>query len=368
MKNNKGYSPILILIIILIFAIVIGISFFFFKNQNKLTRNTDNYINQKSINVSKNESDKDKNLDKSFLTKKVYLLVFNPKIANKGTIEHFSWNNPEALSLGVANFFREVTGNKLSYSIVKKQIIEVFPQKEDGFVYNSSSYLNCMNSSNKDTDCHQPDTASYLEILRISQACELLNSGEIDELWMWGGPYFGFWESNVAGPKGFFVNSSPTEGSTCKKILPIMGFNYERGLNEAVHDFGHRAESIMKEVYGTWTPESTHGWNKFSLLDKDVKGKAGCGNTHFTPGSTQDYQYDPSQNIFSNCHEFKNFPNIKGEYKLINCSVWDCDELKFYKYWWSNLPQNDGKYYDNYSQKEILNNWLFYIFDFTWRN
>ena len=300
------------------------------------------------------------------LNKKIFLVIFNPKIDGMSTIDKFGWNNPDSITGGAISFFKEVTEGRLNYTVAKRQVIESFPVKVDKFTYTSDTYKKCMSSSNKGSDCHNPDTADYLEILKNTGACELLNNGEIDELWIWGGPYFGFWESNVAGPKAFFVNSGPTTGSTCKKMLPIMGYNYERGLNEAVHNFGHRTESVMKEVYGSWDPQSTHGWNKFSLLDKDKKNLAGCGNTHFTSGSTQDYQYNPKGTFKSNCQEFKNFPFIKGEYRDITCSEWGCSELGYDKYWWKNLPQNDGRSTDKFVNKEIYNNWLLYIFDFSW--
>ena len=360
MPNNKGFSSLLLIFIfVLIFST--GGFYYYYSNQTP-TLNT--VPTTKSI-IPTNPPINP--LVTQILNKKVYLVIYNPKIGNQSTIEYFNWNNPDEITQGVINFFKEVTNEKVSYSIVKRQVYETFPIKTDGFTYTSESYLKCMSSETKDIDCHNPDSADYLEILRTTGACELLNKGEIDELWIWGGPYFGFWESNVAGPKGFFVNSPETVGSTCKKILPIMGYNYERTVNEAVHNFGHRAESVMKEVYGSWEPTPTHSWNRFSLLNKDTQNISGCGNTHFTPGSTQDYQYDPSQNVSSNCHEFKNFPNIKGEYKTINCTLWDCDELKFYKYWWSNFPQNNGTSFDTFVNKEIYNNWLLYVFDFSWR-
>jgi len=302
------------------------------------------------------------------LNKKIYLVIFNPVINGKTTVNNFNWNNPDTLTQNVMNFFKDVTGGRVTYSIAKRTSIDTFPIKQDGFKYDSTSYLKCMTSQNKSSDCHNPDTANYLEILKLTDACTLLNNGEIDELWMWGGPYFGFYESNVAGPNAFYVNSGPTTGSTCNKILPIMGFNYERSSNEAIHNFGHRAESVMKEVYGSWKPEKTHGWNSFSLVDKDVKGQAGCGNTHFTSASTKDYQYDPSQKVLSNCDEYMYFPNIKGVYKEVSCSAWGCSQIGYYKYWWTRFPQNTGKSIDSFTNKEISNNWLIYVFDFAWKN
>jgi hypothetical protein len=36
--------------------------------------------------------------------------------------------------------------------------------------------------------------------------------GEIDEIWLFGGPYFGFYESRMAGPGAFWCNAPPLPG------------------------------------------------------------------------------------------------------------------------------------------------------------
>jgi hypothetical protein len=66
---------------------------------------------------------------------------------------------------------------------------------------------------------------------------------------MFGGPYFGFYESRMAGQKAFWCNAPGIE-QNCKRFV-MMGFNYERGVREMIHSFGHRAESILAVHFGS---------------------------------------------------------------------------------------------------------------------
>lgn len=92
-----------------------------------------------------------------------------------------------------------------------------------------------------------------------------------------------FWESNLAGPNGYGLNSPPTLGSTCNRLITIMGFNYERTYDLMMHSFGHRVEFAMSQVYGGWQPDESTAWNRFSLLNKNLAGHAGCGNVRREP-------------------------------------------------------------------------------------
>ncbi|MFZ5425133.1 MAG: hypothetical protein ACOZAO_05030 [Patescibacteria group bacterium] len=298
------------------------------------------------------------------LNKKVYLLIYNPKINDQYTNEYFGWNDPEEITNEVIAFFKNVSEGYLNYEIVQKKVVEEFPAKEDGFVYTFENYIECVNSNGE--KCHDPDIADYVKILDANNICEMLNNDEIDELWLWGGPWFGYWESNLAGRYSFWYNSNPTHFNTCKTPLPIMGFNYERTKNEAIHNFGHRAESTLKRVFQSWDAENTHGWNRFALLSRNNNGQGGCGNTHITVNGTEDYIYTNKDNVMSNCEEFKDYPNIENTYKMVNCNDWGCDEFEYYTYWWNNIPRNTGINKDAFTGQEVLNNWWKYIFDLSW--
>jgi hypothetical protein len=169
----------------------------------------------------------------------------------------------------------------------------------------------------------------------------------IDELWLFGGPYFGFYESQLAGPKAFTYNSPPLEGSSCNKLLPMMGFNYERSLGEMVHDFMHRTEATMSRVYGGWHMDALyHNWDKFGLVDfQSPLPYSGCGSAHFAPNSTSDYDYGNPGSVQTYCDDFFNYPNLKPPtqaLKTITCATWGCDELGYYRWNLQHVPKGSG--------------------------
>jgi hypothetical protein len=297
-------------------------------------------------------------------SKKVYLLVYDP-VFNKsdGTTvkmhEYFGWNDPYVLTNGIINTFQEIPSSRLNYSIVLSEEKNEFPVKADGFVYNQSSFEECWNNRSL---CHSADTVDYENILSTHDVCGKLNRGEIDELWMYGFPYAGFYESALGGKDGFSYNGGVFSNNSCNKLIPIMGFNFERGLGEAIHDFGHRTEATMTKVYGGWSQNSTtHNWNKFGLVKAQSPNYtySGCGSVHFPPNasSTSDeYKYNLTTSIPSNCNDFYNYPNITNSTALISCSAWSCTDVGYYKWWFSHIPNFEGIGPDG-----ALNDWWEYI-------
>jgi hypothetical protein len=295
------------------------------------------------------------------IQKKILLLVFNPVLESKPGSpklnEYFNWNDPYKLTQQLIDDFREVSNGFVNYVISEKIEADGIPLKEDGFQYNYESYVACIEDHNK---CHYPDEVNYSLILDKYNVCEKLNKGLIDELWLWGGPWFGFYESRLAGPGAFWYNSPPLLNTSCNRLLPIMGFNYERGMAEALEAYAHRVESVMTKVYGSWEPKETHAWNKFTLLDRDLPGRGGVGNAHnavnASPGT--DYNRSDKRYVYSNADDWYNYPNMTDKRRLLNCEEWSCDDYEYLKWWYKHIPKAEG-FTDG-----ILNNWWRYIVDF----
>lgn len=300
------------------------------------------------------------------INKKIQLLIFNPTLPSHGgqrLIDYEHWNDPDKLTTQVIKDLQDTSNGLVNFTVADRQVIDSYNQLIDGFIYNEDTYLACLADSTK---CHDPWQADYNKILTDYQSCEKLNSGQIDEVWLWGGPGFGYNESRLAGPGAFWYNSDPVTNTTCQKLLPIMGFSYERAVSEALEDFLHRIEAVMTRVYGdSWLQDENTPWDTFSLYDKALPGHARCGNTHNAPNSLSGYDWGNERTVPSACDDWQLFPNLPNppNYRKINCHEWGCgagiDAGYLYKKWWlRHLPKNDGSYNGK------ATNWWRYGFDF----
>jgi hypothetical protein len=290
------------------------------------------------------------------VTKKVMVINFNPIIEsqnNKKLTEVYNWNNPQTLSNQYIADIKQASGNYVNYQIAEWHDADDFPVKQNGFDFTDDSFLQCMQNHSCDGTM-----TNYQKILADFQVCEKRNTGTIDELWLWGGPWFGYWEAVMAGPNAFWTNGPTVTNSSCQKQLHIMGFNYERGVPEMLEDLGHRAEGVMKYVFGSWEANPTHAWNRFTLYDKIAPQKAACGNIHYAPNSQSDYDWSNQTTVSSSCEDWLNYPNLTGVTQNFNCSPWNCNGYDYKKWWLNHLPrvsgQTDGKW----------NNWWRYFLDY----
>lgn len=296
------------------------------------------------------------------IPRKVMVLVFNPYISGStGVVEYFHWYDPYAITDQLISQLNTNSHGKVFYTIPGGDLVtsRTFPKKcngigqnnckASGYIYDATTYQTCI--ANEST-CYRPDIANYLKILNDFNVCGKLNSGEIDELWMWGGPWFGFYESNLAGPNGFWYNSSPTTGTSCNKLLPIMGFSYKEPFFNVLHDFGHRTEATMTKIYGTWEENRTlHDWDKYGLtIAQSPKYTfAGCGSIHYAPNASTQNNFSASNVVNSICEAlFNNYPNY-GDVNLIqagvSCNNWGCDnggDENYFNWWLAHLPYYAG--------------------------
>lgn len=300
------------------------------------------------------------------LNKKVLLLIFDPKVQTPTGPQRLSafmgWSDPDALSESYRTWFQTTSYNRVRYQVVQRSLVDDIPAKEDGFDYSVDEYLACMRGEGP---CHDPDLADYLRIVQDHAICEKVNAGAIDEVWMWGGPFFGYFESRLAGPNGYWYNSPPLEGTSCNRLVPIMGYNYERGLPEVIHNFMHRSESGMAQVYGDWQENRmAHNFDKFALVAAQSPsfGFSGCGSGHFAANSLADYEYTSLTQEDSFCDDFFNYPNLAANPASVlrptSCERWNCDETEYYRYWLRHLPAAKGTGPDGKA-----NDWLPYVVD-----
>lgn len=299
------------------------------------------------------------------ISKKLFVLIYDPVLSNGQKLSAYKgWQSSDNLTTQAISTLSSITNGKVTYSVAQRVEVNGWPALEDGYVYDEKTYFDVLNGV---TPSHQPQMANYLTFVNNYGICDMLNSGQVDELWVFGGPWFGYYESRLIGPGGFWYNSDPiTTGTSCKKLLPVMGYNYERG-EEVLHGYGHRAESTMTYVYGSWQENRmAHNWDKFGLNRAQSPNYStfGCGSIHFTPNSSSssdEYRYDLTSSAMSYCDDFINYPSLGDPQtvaKQITCQAWGCNETGYYKYWMQHLPHFAGTGPDG-----KLNDWWQYIVD-----
>ncbi len=197
--------------------------------------------------------------------------------------------------------------------------------------------------------------------------------GIIDEVWVYSWPFGGMYESQLVGKNAFWWNSSPITDvpENFTKLLSVMGWNYERGVAEAMHSVGHRAESALRVAFGRWdnTSEDPNPWELFTTIDRVKPGKGNVGNIHFPfnaavdpnpnddtdPG---DYDYDNTRVLTTYAKNWLRYPYLLDQTETGNCSLWGTGHLGYMKYWFHHLPHAKGK------TNGILNDWWHYFIDY----
>lgn len=289
---------------------------------------------------------------------RVLVFVFDP-IMNPATGQKLSqvtnWRRPEDLAGQFIADILETSGGLARYQILKRIEINEFPVKADGFRYTPASYLAVLNRT---SPAHSPDTVNYQDFLTRYKILQLVAGNQIDEVWVFGFPYAGFYESTMGGTGAFFCNSAPLAGtSQCPRRFVIMGFSCERGVGEMLESFGHRAEFTLDRVHAR-QPAQSNLWKKFIRYEQTAPGQAEVGNIHFAPNSERDYDWGNPRYVASRCADWDNFPNFKGGVKQVNCAEWGGGEIRAHHKWWlKHLPKVGGQ------TNGIANNWWQYILD-----
>ena len=290
---------------------------------------------------------------------RVLVLDFDPVIPDSGgrrMHEVFGWNRPRALAEGYRRDVADASGGRMRYDIVEWRTLDEFPHKRDGFRYTPATYAACLATREQ---CHQPDGLDYEGTLMQHGVVALIDRRAIDEVWLFGGPYFGYFESAMAGAGAFEINGDALTAVPSRRAFAIMGFNSERGVAEMLHNLCHRTEATMTRVYGGWRADSlTTAWARFAANAHQSGGYAGAGSCHYPPNATADYDYENPRAVESHADDWLRYPNLTGARTRVTAEAWGGPDYhrRFMQWWFARLPKADGTGPDG-----RLNNWWAYV-------
>lgn len=288
---------------------------------------------------------------------KVLMIVHDPPIVsegNKSLIDMFQWNAPDRLAKGYSEDLKQCSGGYLNYEIVDRIDDHSFPPKVDGFRYTEQSYL----ADWRKHQPRQPDMIDYHAQIQQFDLQNRFNKGDFDEVWFFSFPFSGGYESIMGGPGAFWCNSPAlTNTDRFRRRFVMMHFNYERGVDCMLENFGHRTESIMTEVYKRRGKEQDM-WKLFTRYDKIAPSAAQCGNVHFAPNSTKDYEWGNPTPVRSFCDDWYTYPTLPGHAKIMTDADWGNGDMRLHHIWWLNhLPKTTGE------TRGVQNNWWEYVVD-----
>lgn len=300
-------------------------------------------------------------------TVKVALVIQNPSVPSQGnqTIrELMNWNDPYLLANTLKDSLNAASHGTVNYEIT--QIYDdtmLFTHLTDlsGIRLSRDSMASLLLEPGWATLQAQNTKFDYNAMLNYYNFCAKSDSGIIDEVWLYGFPYAGCYESILTGDDAFWYNSPPLTGNTCSDQLPIMAYNYERGLDCALESYAHRYESAMKYVYGRWSYTSTdpNNWELFTYYNKVKPGNAHNGNAHYPPNGTSDYDYANHNAVISYTDNWLRYPFLYHNTRTFDCNEWECDHAKYLLWWYQKMPHHICV-----SEEGILNNWWRYVIDY----
>jgi hypothetical protein len=303
---------------------------------------------------------------------RVLLIIYDPIMDAAGTklSQYKNWFRVDDLVNGFIADIQLASGGMARYQIVQRQEVNEFPAKTDGYRYNPETFLAVLHGASP----HMPQEADYHAILTGFSILPRIAAREIDEVWLFGFPHAGFYESVMAGVGSFWCNANPlADTSGCKRKFVIMGFSYERGVGEMLESFGHRAESLLaaefhsldflRYTYHSQGASPVAGadlnpFQQFLCFDKIAPGKAAIGNIHYPPNGEQDYDWNNPRLVPSNCYDWYNFPKFMDDIRQVDASEWGSGDIRKHHVWWlKHLPKAAGR------TGGAANNWWQYVMD-----
>ncbi len=292
------------------------------------------------------------------LTPRVLQIVFDPIVDPAKGIklsQRLSWNRADDLAAGYIADVEECSNGLVKYQIADRVDVNAFPPKLDGFTYDIASYLGVLDGS---TPLHDPDQADYQRMAADFDWLKRVAKDKVDEVWLFAFPYAGLYESRMAGKGAFWCNAPALENTDdYSRRIVIMGFTVERGVGEMLEDLGHRAESILEQVFARTRGEANL-WKRFSRHDLIAPGKAEVGLMHLAPNSERDYDWGNPRMVPSRCDDWYSFPNFRNVVRQVNCQEWGNGDIRLHHKWWfKHLPRMAGR------TQGVAHNWWQYVID-----
>lgn len=331
----------------------------------------------------------------SVYTRKVLVLVHNPQIQQPGTDnvnDLFSWMGWPSMAPRVAclsRFYHHASNGRMNFNVVGITDIDLWPDNDmqKGWDYASTDVNRPVEPDDKVDNQELGQLLVNKVFVNGRSVCDMIRSGDVEELWIYNAGGFGYFETALLGPQSYEYNWASLRGVDCGRTFRIAAGSASRGL--MLHNMMHGMESALRATQGILDAGNPNqGWDRidgdsavhlFMRSPKDlVEGTVsnspvtGCGDTHFTPsmqtrrlesGWEHEYWYgdralEGGSEPFawsreSACAQIPTLSTrgpldatvaaaVRADATAVNCSAWSCSEFGFYEYWHENWSDGIG--------------------------
>ncbi len=232
---------------------------------------------------------------------------------------------------------------------------------------------------------HYPD---YHKVFERINAEYLVNELGVKEFWIWYDGYrlngigYELPESNLSSP----VTGDISNSGRLQNDLPVFDHSYTvyqflHSRLGTVHNHGHQLESTLTYVNELQDGDDKLFIHQFCGMDETDTWITGrCGWTHMPPNTTNDYIYDDTTTVLSDCMDWH--PE-GGTQSPVNVATWrnieypwpECTEYgaeppycldfsrtenHFYMFWRNNIPGYENNIWFADSTK-VMNNWWEFV-------
>lgn len=220
--------------------------------------------------------------------------------------------------------------------------------------------------------------ADYASIFDRYSLCDLIISGQVDEVWLWVGNGDGilkgdWYEWTVSGPG--WKGAAPD----CGRVAATMAFNFSREVDVALESYAHRVEGFLAHYYPCEFATAGWPWKGEAVWGRRCGGEmsdrlgfvarpsasndytAACGDAHHPPNifDAEEYRYDSPLPAASICTSWSRDGSASPI--QIDCTAWGCTQRGYLLWWFQNLPGLNNSARDR--QGNPLPNWWEVMFD-----
>jgi len=287
---------------------------------------------------------------------KIAAIAYNPIMTNRPGAPRLNvaagWADPLAMARDHTNWWDRASDGMVRCELVIGTNLNIWPVTADGFRYTDTSYWAIY--TNGWQGAHSPDTIDYRALFKTDMPwlLTMIDTGAVDQVWIYGFPCMGCFETRLFGPGAYECNSDGTEELGNRRLFMASFPSMERP-DTPMENFGHGCEGIL----GSWfwnhlvdypgsldTPYAR--MNDFALFTRAVTNSPGmihCGNIHFAPNSTSDYDWGNSTRVSGNADAWYSYPLLTNAPRMMNSSDWGNGVNHLHKLWWfGHMPQKVG--------------------------